>query len=92
MEAATNNGDNSKPVNEIDDYWSVRYLPAMEGTWRTLGFNMTKKYPSVSSVPVHLSDSYTFHQYHWNTPTTTLSLLDRYFVHPLGTFPWDNNK
>lgn len=63
----------------------------MEGTWRILGFNMTKKYPGVGSIPIHLPDNHAFQQYHRNTPTSTLSALDRYFVCPLGTFMWDDH-
>jgi PIF1-like helicase len=58
----------------------------MEATWRILGFNMTRKSPSVTPLAVHLPTATNHHQYHRNSPTTTLSTLDRYFVRPQGTF------
>jgi hypothetical protein len=58
----------------------------MEATWRILGFNMTRKYPSVTPLPIHLPTATNHHQYHRNSQTTTLSTLDRYFVRPQGAF------
>lgn len=78
--------NDDEPVDEIDDYWKARYLSSMEATWRILGFNMTRKSPSVTPLAVHLHAQTNHHQYHRNTPTTTLSTLDRYFVRPQGSF------
>ena len=50
-QTAANDGDVPEPINEIDDYWSARYMSAMEGTWRTIGFNMAKKFPVLAPFP-----------------------------------------
>ena len=79
------NPDNT--INEIDDYWDARYLSAGEATWRILGFHVTKKDPTVTSLPVHLPESRLNHQYlRTNDTASTLSLLNRYFQRPVGYF------
>jgi hypothetical protein len=52
------------PVDEINDYWNGRYLSSGEAVWRILGFNITKKEPSVTTMSVHLVNDRTFVQYH----------------------------
>ena len=41
-------------VDEIEDYWNAHYLSAGEAVWCILGFNLTKKEPSVSTITIHL--------------------------------------
>ena len=73
--------------NEFDMYWTGRYLSAGEAAWRILGYHVTRKDPGVSCLPVHLGDSTRHRQYYRkNSPATGLSLLDRYFLRPLGLF------
>ena len=54
--------------------------------WRIMGFNITKKEPSVTPIAVHLPNDKTFYQYHRNNSSNTLSSLEHYFVRPLGPF------
>lgn len=78
------------PVDEIQDYWNSRYLSAGEAVWRILGYHITHKEPAVTALPIHLPTSRSHHQYHGiSRPCSTLSLLERYFVRPAGTF-YDN--
>jgi hypothetical protein len=51
-----------------------------------MGFNITKKEPSVTAISVHLQNDNTYQQYHPNTATNTLSTLRHYFLRPLGAF------
>ena len=37
----------NEPIDEIEEYWSGRYLAATEAVWRILGYNITQKSPSV---------------------------------------------
>lgn len=79
--------NDNESINEIEEYWDARYLSAGEAVWRILGFHVTKKEPSVTSLPVHLPDLHSHHQYHRSTGlASTVSLLDRYFIRPSGTF------
>ena len=41
-------------TNEVNDYQKARYLSAPESAWRILGFETTRKEPSVDCLPVHL--------------------------------------
>ena len=74
------------PVDEINDYWNGRYLSSGEAVWRILGFNITKKEPSVTTMSVHLVNDRTFVQYHRNGGSNSLSNLQHYFLRPLGSF------
>ncbi|CDO69901.1 hypothetical protein BN946_scf184884.g60 [Trametes cinnabarina] len=78
-----------EPVDEIQDYWDARYLSATEATWRILGYHITSKEPGVSSLPVHLpsrSLSHRQYQQRGSVSELSLSLLERYFRRPEGTF------
>lgn len=85
---ATTSGSAGERVDEIEEYYSARYLSAMEATWRILGFHITLKDPGVSSLPIHLPSSTSHHQYARNSGThnQSLSLLERYFLRPPGVF------
>ena len=73
--------------NEIDMFWTGRYLSAGEAAWRVLGFHVTRKDPGVSSLPVHLESSTRHYQYfRKNGNSSKLSLLNRYFRRPTGIF------
>jgi hypothetical protein len=41
-------------IDEIDNYWNACYLSLGEGAWCMMGFNITKKEPSIMSLSVHL--------------------------------------
>jgi len=75
-----------EPIDEIEEYWSGRYLPATEGVWRILGYNITQKTPGVTALPVHLPDSPHHQRYHRSNPSPTLSNLEHYFARPEGSF------
>lgn len=52
-----------------------------------MGYQVTRKDPAVTSIPVHLPESRSHHQYHRRAgPGSTVSLLDRYFHRPIGAF------
>ena len=84
--------DNAEPVDEIEEYWNGRYLSAGEATWRTLGFHITQKEPGVTALPIHGPDSRRHRQYptQRRTGEASASLLDRYFIRPVGTFVHDS--
>ncbi|KIO15898.1 hypothetical protein M407DRAFT_34485 [Tulasnella calospora MUT 4182] len=74
-------------IDEIEEYWSGRYLSAGEAVWRILGFHITRKRPAMTMLPMHIPDSNHCHQYHRrNGQHSMLSCLDRYFHRPLGMF------
>jgi Helitron helicase-like domain at N-terminus len=74
-------------IDEIKDFWTGRYISAGEAAWRILGFHITHKYPSVECLPVHLSNSRKHHQYfRVGGNQSKLSLLNRYFLRPIGEF------
>lgn len=78
--------DTNVPVDEIEDYWRGRYLSTGEAVWRIMGFNVTKKEPSVTAMSVHLDDDTTYQQYGAHAATASLSTLRHYFVRPHGSF------
>jgi len=80
------NSINNEPIDEIEEYWSGRYLPATEAVWRILGYNITQKTPGVTALPVHLPNSLRHQRYHRSDPSPTLSNLEHYFSRPEGTF------
>jgi hypothetical protein len=83
--------DGPRPTfNEFDHYQTSRYLSAGEAAWRILGNSVTSITPSVTGLPVHTPSSTRHHQYHRKDGRhSTLSLLDRYFLRPLGFFERD---
>lgn len=70
-----------QPVNEVNDYQKARYLSAPEAAWRILNFEITRKEPSVQSLPVHLPGQNT-PQFRHDGNRSSTSLLDRYFLRP----------
>lgn len=76
----------NQPVDEIEDYYSARYLSAGEAAWRILGFKITRKDPAVTAVSVHLPGTNTYRQYSRSTDVGSLSSLERYFLRPAGSF------
>jgi len=79
--------ENQERTDEIKEFWDARYLSAGEAIWRILGFHIMQKEPTVTALPVYLPESTAHHQYHCrNNERSTLSLLDRYFLQPTGTF------
>jgi ATP-dependent DNA helicase PIF1 len=49
----------NKPVDEITQYQDYRSIGSSEGCWRTFGFAMYDRYPSVEQLPVHLDNAQT---------------------------------
>lgn len=86
VHTGSDGGIGNKPVDEIEEYWSGRYLPATEAVWRILGFNITQKTPAVTTLPIHLPNSTRHQRYHRSNSSPTLSNLEHYFARPEGTF------
>lgn len=86
VQTGNGSGPSEESIDEIDEYWSGRYLAATEGVWRILGYNITQKTPAVTTLPVHLPDSFHHQRYHRSNPSPTLSNLEHYFARPGGTF------
>ena len=61
-------------------------MTAGEGGWCILGYNVTQKTPSVTTLPIHLPNSLHHEQYHRLNSIPTLSNLEHYFARPEGTF------
>lgn len=79
--------DDGEPViDEIDDYLRGRYLSSAEAIWRITGFHITQKTPSIQTLPVHLPLSCRRRIYQQQNGPLGLSLLDRYFLRPSGSF------
>ena len=58
-----------------------------------MGFNITKKEPAVSALPVHLENTISHHQYaRTHATASTMSLLDHYFHRPCGTFTLEDTE
>ena len=81
-----NGGTNNEPIDEIEEYWSGRYLAATEGAWWIFGYNITQKTPGVTALPIHLPNSPHHQQYHRLNPSATRSNLKHYFARPQGIF------
>ena len=87
LKVTADNGVSTETIDEIDDYWNARYLSAGEAAWRILGFQVAKKHPAVSALPIHLPGSTSNRQYSRKAGLVpTLSQLERYFLRPVGSF------
>jgi hypothetical protein len=80
-----NDAETPVAVDEIEDYWRGRDLSMGEAVWRIMGFNITKKEPSVTAMSVHLESDRIHQRYQHNGPNS-LSTLLHYFARPLGAF------
>jgi hypothetical protein len=78
-------GDNGR-VDEIEEYWNARYLSSEEAAWRILGFNVTRKTPAVSALPVHLPSTQHIQYNRLNQNSSAMSPLKHYFMRPIGSF------
>ena len=78
-------------IDEIEEYWNGRYHSATEATWRILGFSISKKSPSVTSLPVHLPNPIHNRKYSTHKQVGSLSALERYFIRPDGAFQVDGS-
>lgn len=86
IHTGSNGSTDDEPIDEIEEYWSGRYLAATEGVWRILGYNITQKTPAVTALPIHLPDSLHHKRYHRSNSTETRSNLEHYFARPQETF------
>jgi len=68
------------PINEVENYQKARYLSAPEAACRILGFNITRKEPSVEGLPVHLPGQNTPQFRRRDGIHSSVSLLDQYFL------------
>ena len=73
-----------EPVDEIKDYVAGRYLSATEAAWRILSYHITRKEPAVSSIYIHLPNTNFARMYRKDGPSSSGSLLLRYFARPLA--------
>jgi len=73
-------------IDEIEEYWNGRYHASTEAIWRIMGYNITKKTPSVTSLPVHGPNTIHNRRYATRRGTGSLSALERYFFRPDGSF------
>jgi hypothetical protein len=69
----------------------VAIILLLKATWRILGFSISKKSPSVTSLPVHLPNPIHNRQYSTHRPAGSLSALERYFLRPDGSFEIDGS-
>jgi len=44
-------------VDEIKDFINVCYVSASDAAWRIFGFVIKRRFPTVSSIPVHFPGS-----------------------------------
>ena len=42
------------PRNEVKEFQDLRSFGASEATWRIFEFQMSKRYPAITRLPVHL--------------------------------------
>ena len=49
-------GNNQEAVDEIADYIDLRSVGSSEAIWHIFNFNISKKYPAVYALRVHLED------------------------------------
>lgn len=72
--------------DEIKDFVDGRYLSASEAAWRLFEYDITRRFPSVTCLPVHLKDHnfVTFEEGEIETAMGKLSVLERYFLRPKG--------
>ena len=68
------------PINEVKAYQKARYLSAPESAWRILGFETTRKEPSVDCLPVHLPGENIPQFRQRDGEQSHTSLLLRYFL------------
>ncbi|XP_057426443.1 uncharacterized protein LOC130719859 [Lotus japonicus] len=47
-----------EPVDEVKQYYDCRYLSSCEAAWRTFGFTIHKRWPSVQKLNFHLPNEY----------------------------------
>lgn len=73
-------------IDEIEEYWNARYHASTEAIWRIMGYSVTKKTPSVTSLPIHRSNTVHNRKYTTRSGTGSLSALERYFFRPDGSF------
>jgi hypothetical protein len=78
-------GDNGR-VDEIEEYWNACYLSSEEADWRILGFNVTRKIPAVSALPVHLPSTQRIQYNQLNQNSSAMLPLKHYFMRPIGSF------
>ena len=72
-------------IDEIAAYWNARYLTSCESGWRILGYHVSQKEPAVTPLPIHLPSA-NRRQYERVNLTDSLSLLEHYFLRPIGLF------
>ncbi|CAG8496235.1 7053_t:CDS:2 [Cetraspora pellucida] len=67
-------------VNEFKDYINGRYLSAPEAAWRIFRYHVTSTNPPVQALPIHLPNSNISQYSRLYNPSSSASLLDRYFL------------
>ncbi|CAG8833013.1 30692_t:CDS:2, partial [Gigaspora margarita] len=80
---------NSMPnqhINEFEDYINGRYLSATEAAWRIFRYPITMSDPSILALPIHLPNANIPQYTRYQNISSSVSLLDRYFLRPLDSF------
>ena len=91
----TGKADEKGNVDEIKQYRDARWVTPPEALWRIYGFELSKNYPSVQQLQLHLPDMHmvTFNQRQKieqvvNQPGADESMLTAYFaanrIHEIG--------
>jgi len=76
---------NQQHTEEIKDFVDARYVSASEATWKIFAFEISRKFPAVACLTVHLPGE-NFHQMPGKNGTASpASQLLRYFAHQTGT-------
>ena len=82
---------NDKPTDEFHDYLHARYLSSGEAVWRILAFDITAKFPAVTSYSLHLPGRQFGQMPRSRTEVSTISPLLVYLARPIGG-EWDDLK
>ncbi|CAG8839267.1 8124_t:CDS:2, partial [Gigaspora margarita] len=80
---------NSMPnqhINGFEDYINGRYLSATEAAWRIFRYSITMSDPSVLALPIHLPNTNIPQYTRYQNISSSVSLLDHYFLRPLDSF------
>ena len=82
---------NDNPTDEFHDYLHARYLSSGEAVWRILAFDITAKFPAVTSYSLHLPGRQFGQMLRDRGEASTISPLLVYLARPVGG-EWDNLK
>lgn len=82
---------NDNPIDEFHNYLHARYLSSVEAVWRILAFDITAKFPAVTSYSLHLSNRQFGQMPRDHAEVSTISPLLVYLARPIGD-EWDESQ